>query len=69
MMNYSRYQTFDSDVVNDLIKIDKNIKEEYEKGEEMDQEELLRLKTLQLYRGMELNSGVGFNNNKRGIPY
>lgn len=60
---------FDSSIINDLKDIDKKIEEESKKGEYANKEELLKLRTEKLYRGMELTSGIGFNNTRRGIPY
>lgn len=62
-------QQFDSKVVGDLKDIDKKISEEVKKGDQASKEEILKLRTEKLYRGMELNSGIGFNNSRRGIPY
>lgn len=64
----NNYTQFNSNVANDLKEIDSKIKEEME-SIEVDKEKLLRLRMEKLYRGMELNSGIGFNNNRRGIPY
>lgn len=66
--NYLYGNQFDSKVVSDLKEIDKKLKEEKSKSE-INSEEVLRLRLQKLYRGMELNNGIGFNNNRRGIPY
>lgn len=67
--NYtSLYSSFDPKVFKDLEKIREKIEEE-ESQENVDGEKLMKLRMQQLYRGMELNSGYGFNNNMRGIPY
>ena len=59
---------FYKEVLKDLKEIDSKLKEEEEK-EEPDREELLKLKMLRLYRGMELNNGYIANYPNRGIPY
>lgn len=59
---------FDKDILKDLKDIDSKLKEE-EGKEEPDREEILKLKMLKLYRGMELNNGYITNYPNRGIPY
>ena len=51
-----------------LLLVAEKLLQEEEK-EEPDREELLRLKMLKLYRGMELNNGYIANYPNRGIPY
>lgn len=61
---------FDSGVLKDVDKIDKEIDEELKKeesGEEIDREKLLNLRMQKLYRGMEINSGM-YNKWNR-LPY
>ncbi len=60
-------QTFDPNVLRDLSNIYDKIEEEKEK-DKPDKEKLLQLQMQQLYRGMELNSGI-YNNYRRNIPW
>lgn len=58
---------FNPEVVKDLEKFDKEIKEENGK-EKVDPQRLAELKMGKLMRGMQLTTGY-INNYRRGIPY
>ena len=64
-MNYGQY--FDPNVLRDLSKIHNKIEEE-KNSENPDKAKLLELEMQQLYRGMELSTGI-YNNYRRNIPW
>ena len=59
---------FNSDIVKDLQKIDKKIKEEIYKNNP-DKEKILKLRQQQFLRGMELGSCDVSNFTRRFIPW
>lgn len=64
---YSVVTPMNSEVIKDVLDLKQKIEDE-KKKDEPDNKELERLYLLQLYRGMEINSGF-WGNNRFNRPY
>jgi hypothetical protein len=63
MQNYNIQEVEDDqdEVIKNIKEIDNKIQEEFDKGEKMDEDKVMRLRFAQLMRGLYLNQ-TGINN-------